>query len=321
MTPRGPAAPACVLVLAVAVIAAGCATSQAVSPGVAQARAARETLFQDNLATYQPRNPEEAAALDALRRYKRAHESFDARAIETLLAPSFEARHYPSKDSAEVQSRAAYLEQRRDWKSRPAPSRHLDIAVQASHLSQKSGQLAVTALTTHRSKHFAPRFLETFVFERVGGQWTLRRVMTYPMPPPAPALYDVAVVFTDLLRSEQPTAEAIARDMLAEGPDSVFEKHYRLGSTTRSGVRGPGAAGPFVVIFREPPPAGSRIEIIEQASGAVTESARGTIVVGAAVSPFFYVVSNNRWWGSGFRVEVRVLLDGVPVAEETLTLP
>lgn len=320
MKPRAHAAAASALVLAAAVIAAGCATSQGVSPRVAQARAAREALFQDNLATYQPRGPEEAAALDALRRYKRAHESFDARGLEALLAPSFEARHYPSKDSAEIQTRAAYLEQRRDWRARPAPARHLDLAVQASHLSQKSGQLAVTALTTHRSKHFAPRFLETFVFERHGAEWKLRRLMTYPMRPPAPAFYAVSVAFIDTAGSGQPTREAIIRDVLAEGPDSVFDKHYRLGGTTRSGVRSLGSAGPFVVIFKEPPPDGSRIEIIEQAYGPVTESGRGTIVAGTPVSPFFYVVSNNRWWGSGYTVAVQVLLDGVAIAEETLTL-
>lgn len=320
MKPRAHAAAASALALAAATIAAGCATSPGVSPRVAQARAAREALFQDNLATYQPRGPEEAAALDALRRYKRAHESFDARGIEALLAPSFEARHYPSKDSAEVQTRATYIEQRRDWRARPAPARHLDIAVQAGHLSRKSGQLAVTALTTHRSKHFAPRFLETFVFERHGAEWKLRRLMTYPMRPPAPAFYEASVVFIDMAGSGQPTREAIVRDLLAEGPDSVFEKHYRLGSTTRSGVRGLGAADPFVVIFKEPPRDGSRIEIIEQAYGSVTQSAQGTIVAGTPVSPFFYVVSNNRWWGSGYTVAVRVLLDGVPVAEETLTL-
>ncbi len=320
MTPLARAAPACALVLAVAAIAAGCATSPAVSPRVAQARAAREALFQDNLATYQPRSPDEAAALDALRRYKRAHESFDARGLEALLAPSFEARHYPSKDSAEVQTRAAYLEQRRDWRARPAPARHLDLAVQASHLSQKSGQLAVTALTTHRSKHFAPRFLETFVFERHGAEWKLRRIMTYPLRPPSPELYEVRVAFTEMPGLQQPAREAIARDMLAEGPDSVFDKHYRLGGTTRSGVRSLGAAGPFVVIFKEPPPDGSRIEILEQAYGPVTESGRGTIVARTPVSPFFYVVSNDRWWGFGYTVAVQVLLDGVAIAEETLTL-
>lgn len=320
MKPRTHAAPACALVLAVAVIAAGCATSQALSPRVAQARAAREALFQDNLATYQAKGPEEAATLDALRRYKRAHESFDARGIEALLAPSFEARHYLTKDSAEAQTRAAYLEQRRDWRARPAPARHLDIAVQASHLSQKTGLLAVTALTTHRSKHFAPRFLETFVFGREGGQWKLRRIMTYPLRPPSPPLYDAQVVFTEMPGPRQPAREAIARDILAEGPDSVFEKHYRLGTTTRSGVRSLGSAGPFVVIFREPPPEGARIEILEQAYGSVSQSAQGTIVAGAPVSPFFYIVSSSTWWGFGYTVAVRVLLDGVPIAEETLTL-
>ena len=320
MKPRARAAPACALVLAVALIAAGCATSQTLSPRAAQARAAREALFQDNLATYQPRRPDEAAALDALRRYKHAHESFDARGLEALLAPSFEARHYPSKDSAEVQTRAAYLEQRRDWRARPAPARHLDIAIQASHLSRTSGQLAVTALTTHRSKHFAPRFLETFVFGREGGEWKLRRIMTYPLRPPAPELYEVRVAFTEMAGLQQPAPEAIARDMLAEGPDSVFEKHYRLGSTVRSGVRSLVSAGPFVVIFREPPPEGARIEILEQAYGPVSERAQGTIVAGAAASPFFYVVSQSKWFGFRFTVDVRVLLDGVPVAEETLTL-
>ena len=320
MKPRAHAAPACALVLAVAVIAAGCATSQTLSPRVAQARAAREALFQDNLATYQPRSPDEAAALDTLRRYKRAHESFDARGLEALLAPSFEARYYPSTDSAEAQTRAAYLEQRRDWKARPAPARHLDIAVQASHLSQKTGLLAVTALTTHRSKHFAPRFLETFVFRREGGEWKLGRIMAYPMRPPSPQLYDARVVFTEMPGLQQPAREAIARDILAGGPDSVFEKHYRLGTTTRSGVRSLGSAGPFVVIFREPPPEGARIEILEQAYGSVSERAQGTIVARAPVSPFFYIVSNNQWWGSGYTVAVRVLLDGVPIAEETLTL-
>jgi hypothetical protein len=301
-------------------VAAGCAAAPSVSPQAQQARASREAFFQDNLATWAARSPEEAAALDVLRRFKRAHDHFDARALEPLLAPGFEARYYPSRDRAEVQSRAAYLEQRRQWTSRPAPARTLVIAVQASHLSRKTGQLAVTALTTHRSKHFAPRFLETFVLERLAGEWRLHRLMTYPMRPPGPAFHDVAVVFTDMATPETPASDAIARDMLAEGPDSVFDKHYRLGSTRRSNVRALGAAGPFVVIFREPPPDGARIEIVEQAYGPVTESARGVVVAGAPPSPFFYVVSTNRWWGSGYRVEVRVLLDGVQVAEETLTL-
>lgn len=306
--------------LALAAAAAGCASTPPAEPRLAQARPAREALFQDNLATYQAKDPEEAAALDALRRYKRAHDSFDARGIEALLAPSFEARYYPSTDRAEAQTRAAYLDQRRDWKARPAPARHLDIAVQGSHLSQKTGLLAVTALTTHRSKHFAPRFLETFVFRREGGEWKLGRIMTYPLRPPSPQLYDARVVFTEMPGLQQPAREAVARDILAEGPDSVFEKHYRLGTTTRSGVRSLGSAGPFVVIFREPPPEGARIEILEQAYGSVSERAQGTIVARAPVSPFFYIVSNDQWWGFGYTVAVRVLLDGVPIAEETLTL-
>ena len=178
----------------------------------------------------------------------------------------------------------------------------------------------MTALTTHRSKHFAPRFLETFVFGREGGEWKLRRIMTYPLRPPAPELYEVRVAFAEMAGPRQPAREPIARDMLAEGPDSVLDKHYRLGSTLRTGVRDPGSAGPFVVIFREPPPEGARIEILEQAYGPVSERAQGTIVAGAQVSPFFYVVSTSRWWGFGYTLAVRVLLDGVPIAEETLTL-
>ncbi len=320
MRAAGPAGRAVALGLLAAIVSSGCATGPSASPQASQARAAREALFRDTLGSHQPRSAEEAAAIDALRRFKRAHETFDARALEALLAPGFEARHYPSRDIVEVQTRTAYLEPRRGWTARAAAARHLDVAVQAAHLSPRTGQIAVTALTTHRSRHFAPRFLETFVFERHGAEWKLRRLMTHPMRPPAPALHEVAVVFADIMRSELPAPEAVARDMLAEGPDSVFEKHYRLGSRTRSGVRGPGTAGPFVVIFREPPPAGARIEIIEQGYGAVTESARGTVVVGATPSPFFYVVSNDRWWGGGFSVGVRVLLDGVLVAEETLTV-
>ena len=206
------------------------------------------------------------------------------------------------------------------FRSGPAPARHLDIAVQASHLSQKTGLLAVTALTTHRSKHFAPRFLETFVFGQEAGEWKLRRIMTYPLRPPAPELYEVRVAFAEMAGLRPPAREVIARDMLAEGPDSALDKHYRLGSTTRSHVRSLDSAGPFVVIFREPPPEGARIEILEQAYGPVSQSAQGTIVAGAPVSPFFYIVSSSTWWGSGYTVVVRVLLNGVPIAEETLTL-
>jgi len=318
---KGRAVAARAVALAVAVAAmAGCAAMKPADPRLAQARAAREALFQDNLATYRTTGPEEAAALDLLRRFKRAHDTFDARALEALLALSFEARHYPARDSAEVQTRDAYVEARRRWTARPGPGRDLVIAIQGSHLSPNTGQLALTALTTHRSKHFAPRYLESFVFGREGGEWKLRRIMTYPMRPPSPTLYEARVLFTEMQGLSQPTPEAIVRTMRAEGPDSVFDRHYPLGSTARSGVRSVGSAGPFVVIFREPPPEGARIEIQEQAYGPVSERAGGTVVVRAPVSPFFYIVSTDKWWGFGYTVVVRVLLDGVSIAEETLTL-
>jgi hypothetical protein len=307
------------LLVAGPALGAGCAGGPAADPRLAAARAERDQQFQDNLARHAPRSADEGAALELLRRFQRAHETFDAAALAALLAPDFEHRLYPGS-GVQIEGRGEFLAARAGWRARPQPARELAVAVQGAHRSERSGQLAVTALTTYRSKYFAPRYLESFVFARDGGGWKLRRIMSHPMRPPAPGLHGVQIQFAGVPGTQPPTAEAIHRDVLAEGPDVLFDRHWRLTGSSRTGVRDRTTAGPFLVIFREPPPPGAVIQLDERAYGAISQYDSAQITVGAAPGPYFYIVSRNRWWGSGFSVHVTVRLNGVPVAEETLSL-
>jgi hypothetical protein len=103
--------------------------------------------------------------------------------------------------------------------------------------------------------------------------------------------------------------------MSALGPDAALDKHARLSTIVGGNDRG--NQGPLVILFREPPAPGTRIEVTEEqveSFGGRRPSYTNYVVVEPGGNPYFFLLGSG-WWGYRYRVGVRVSVNGVPIAD------
>lgn len=282
----------------------GCA-SMALAPELLQAKQAREAAFAENLDRYPARTGEEREILRLLKdNYKKGVETFDLSLLRTILAPDFEARHYWSKDRVVVQTLDAFLAERASWAPRHDPDRRLLISVQEVKSDEARARYAVATLTTHKSKYFAPRFAEMFVFEKIADKWLLRRQFVFPAYPPHPKLNEVRIFVGDW--KKQYTSDTV-REMIARGPDVVIDDYLlEFGGWRTDGVR-----RPAIVVFRESVLPGSRVIIRDG-----PYESRIAALPGVA---YFYAVMDGWWFrGGGQCVPFTIEVDGAVVHEQLI---
>jgi hypothetical protein len=234
----------------------GCATLATESPEAREIRRKVQVELADNTGQYETRTPEESAVKEILiRNIMLGYEGFNLEAIGSTLAPEFQLRYFAGKDLAvkdtvKVQNREDYLAARKEWKLRSDPSRGLFLSIKGMNTDPTGTKVTVTAIATYMSKYFNPRFIETYLFEKLGTRWFLKTLVMLPLRPSRPELYEVDIIYGDYAT---PFALFGANEaMMARGPDVLIDEYLRVLKYIIPDRK----LRPFVVIFRESPPGG-----------------------------------------------------------------
>lgn len=285
---------------------------------------AREELFVENLRDFQPADLAAARAVKTLRDYRDAYERFSLTDIEEIFTENFELQYAFTDSTGEstilTQSREEYFNKRRGWRATDTSRRELRMAVVKLKHWPKERLTSIAVTTTRKSRYFSPRFLEVFLFEDHDGQSKLARIFMTPIFPATPDQHEVSILFADLKPLYWYLGDTdIRKDMIAMGPDAAFEKYIRKLSTRAPDRAKDGDHIPVLIIFREPPPDGSEIEIIETqvGRGRKFKSFQRVAQMG---DPYFFLTGIG-WYGSRYHVEVKVIMNGVVIGEKTLSLP
>ncbi len=290
----------------------GCA-SVMLSPEVREMKHAREAAFSENLHLYQARTPEEREIIALLRdQYKKGYETFNLALIKDILAPDFQLRYYATPDSVEVKTKDEFLAARVQWTPKQSRARELLINLQEFKCEPDGNKCAVATLTTHKSKYFAPRFAEVFVFERLNKQWKILRQLVVTAYPPRPELNEASIFVGDYKSGFAPFS--IGPEMTTHGPDAVIDDYMDVSGFWRSD----GIQRPAIVVFREPVPPTSKVIIHHGPPLGQSAPSYDDRVSNPKGTPYYYVlVSGWRVRGSAcipFSIEV----DGVMIHRETI---
>lgn len=284
----------------------------------------REYFFEDNLEHFKTNAKNDDEVVGILKKYREFYEQFDIDNLSKIISDEFSSNYY-FKDFANrniilIQDRNEYFEKRKSWRNVSGYTQKLEMFIKSITHNEDTGYSAVIAGTTYRSKYFNPRFLETFVMRNAGDGFKIVQHIIFPMYPPKPEMHEVEIFFADVgpeyLSMESP---GFQKEFNVLGPDLTFERHVR-----RLSKRAPGKAvsqkAPIVIFFREPPPEGSQISIIETQIGGNGNSFYNEHIVNLRGNPYL-ILSGAGWHGRRYSVSVEVRLDGVRVANEILQLP
>lgn len=285
----------------------------------------RDSFFTENLAEYRPKDEGKEQAVRALNVFRDASERFDISDIEQLLTDDFELHYnYSYEGDKELltlkQSRSDFLHKRREWRPRTDGALDIVMSVKAISYSEDKKLIFVWSTSTHKSKYFNPKFVEFYVFENINNQQLIKLIVMTPVYPETTEHYDVDVYFAELNDPYYDLAYTdIRRHLIALGPDAAFEKYVKR-FTKRAPTKALQEKIPIVIIFREPPPEGSAIDIVETQIGSVGNEFRSFQRVSRYGDPYYFL-ANGGWRGRGYSVVVKVLVDDVLIARETLYMP
>lgn len=243
------------VVAALALALAACQSAPKTNPNVvAKLKADSAQQFAANAMAVKAASPAEQAVLAALTgKYLAGFNSNNAGQVESVLAPTFQARLATGKGKALISSRAAYVKSL-GWRVR---DQQVDVAVKSVKVGGDGKTAAVLALVTYRSKNFAPRFLETLVFSESGSGWTLAQQAQVPLHPSVAELHSAKLYLTRPFwdKKYKSFAAYFAAKAGANGPDAV------IGELQSKIIPPKGKQSHVVAVFREPPQAGSKITV------------------------------------------------------------
>lgn len=285
----------------------------------------RNKFFAENLENLTPDVPGQARAIEALRAFRNAYERHDIDDVADRLAQGFEFLYVFGGDRDEpnvfAQTREEYISKRGDWEASDTPRVRLHMAVKSFQHWPDLGLTSVVVATERESKFFNPKFLETYLFKEQDGHPRLDQLSMAPIYPPSPDLYEVSIFFADLKPPHWYLGDTdIRKDIIAIGPDAAFEKYIRTFSTRAPDRARDGDHIPVIVIFREPPPGGAQIDIVETQRGGQGRTFTSRHKVAQSGDPYFFL-SGIGWFGSRGSIEVKALVNGVVVGKKTLILP
>ena len=254
---RRPSRGAPVIALLAALGLAGCqaAVVDADPMVVAALQSSTAQRFAANAAGFPVQSEAERAVLAVVRNnLEEGYNTSDPALIGAALASNFEFRLATARDSVMIEKRAGFLEGFENWGG--SGDRRLIYTVNSIKVDADGNSAAVVALSTFRSRHFNPRFLETLLFNKERGAWKLAKRVLLPLHPSRPESHEVAVYVTRPFWAEKPDAPFsafLARTTAERGPDSAIDM-----LAEKSAPAGDGPSH-IVAVFREPPTVGTEI--------------------------------------------------------------
>ncbi len=116
----------------------------------------------------------------------------DAALLQTVLTDKFQRRVTTSTTKALVEDRQAFLAAL----SGLFKGQKLNYDVHSLKISADGNSAAAIAVGTYKSRYFAPQFIETLIFKKVGSDWKLSRQTLLPLHPKSSKSYKVEIFLT-----------------------------------------------------------------------------------------------------------------------------
>jgi len=190
---------------------------------------------------------------------KKGFDSHDVGVIEPILAPDFEYRYSVAPGKMVVGSRDEYVKIRSAWEKETRTGRSADYALNSIQVNANEKMAVATAFVTYRSRHFHPRFLESYLFEKVGGSWLLKQQVAQVIHPAKPEMHDAEVIMTTPI--DRPEVKEIFALLANQQPETAIArlKAKQVIENPVLADRKQGMSVSFFTIFKEPPRVGAGV--------------------------------------------------------------
>lgn len=281
----------------------------------------RENYFSHNLGIYSAKTPDLAKAIKAIEIYNSAISHRDIDTIGRVLSANFRMFFLPDPKTGNTmfQDRTEFFERRSSWKKNKNPTHRAEISVK-NLVRLKNGTVIVTTATTHKSRYFRPRFMEKYALDAAGEDFKLSALEISPSYPENLKDYKVNVYWAEMKEEYYDLSYTnLRRDISIIGPKRALSKYV----TKLHGSVAPRAAWskyvPLIAIFKEAPPDGTEIEIIEQQMGGEGRRFTNFTRVNGKGDPFFIMASPG-WKGGLYSVAIEIKMNGEVIKRTRMKL-
>ena len=275
-------------------------------------KAAAEAYFVDNLASWEAKTEDERKIVDTISKHlKQGYETFDISLISSVLAQDFEVRHLVAKDKFTVEKKGEYLSARNAWVKSSSQKREVTYNIKDMIVDPSGEYINVLAFSRYKSKYFEPRFIETLLFKKEGGNIVLKQQSFVPIHPKHPELYEVSIIAGKHMGEN--FLDLFSKTEVPDGADSSIDQLSAQKPEERGGKIS------ILAVFKEPPPIGSKVAmyvIPGPAQQAKTVRARHKVKQvreNFILEAYYHYLPPWVTW-----IKVRVKLDGVLIAEKSI---
>lgn len=278
-----------------------------------EAREGRGDYFSSNLHVYRFAEETVAEAIDVLKEFNQAVQHQQISALEENLSEDFVLRYGYVRDGDvvyEIQDRVSFLARRSRWVEKAEPVQTIQISLKDLQRPD-SDTLEILAAVTFKSAHFAPRFIGRYRFDRSNDKWRISELVLVQSLPPYPALYDLEIGFAEFREGYFYYPANLGEKIIAEGPEYPFDVVFDI----KRSVKSRSEHAPLVIVFREPPPEGAILWIVEEQIGR-NNVLKTRVEVQHDGMPYYWLTGVG-WEGGPYDVRVRVLMEQ---EGETITL-
>ena len=218
--------------------------------------AAQSDAFKSNLGTFQPDGEAEKAVLEIIsKNLKTGYESIDAEAFGQALSPTFKRAILTKPDLYLVFDRAAVLSGPH-FIGATGDSRAMNVNLKGISASSSNSQLVASGLVTYESPHFRQRYLFSQTYTKDGPSWKMGREILVPVQSTDNKTYEAKLYLVKQYWSEASFVDHFIVVSKNKGPDHAIHELEQNQETERVGLMS------AVVVFRDPPPAGSTVTVV-----------------------------------------------------------
>ena len=276
---------------------------------VAKAQAMTSKKFASNVSTYAAKNGAEKAVLGVLsNKLVAGYNGQNAGTVSSALAPNFKYKLVSSEKTALIEAKASF-ESSLKWRTQV---QGLDYAVQSIKVAPNGNSALAIALATYRSENFQPRFLETLVLNKSGGNWKVEQQSQMTLYPAVPELHKVTLFLTQSFwdKKKYPSFTAYFADVArTQGPEAIIQM------LKSKSIAPQGKTSHAIAVFNEAPAKGSNVSVsLVFNSGNVTEHVSNVPVKFMNT----YFVAEAIAWGEPLarEIEVGVALNGIKLGSK-----
>ena len=289
----------------------------------AKTEAAVEKMFSGKDIVPKTRNRDKKAILNlTLSKIRKGYEKLDISLIKPILSEKFQYKFRVSEKRYALQGKDEFLKARTEWKGK-AKGRKITYKIEKVSVNKEKTKAVVSSFVAINTKYFTPRLFEVLTFNKEGKKWKLAEQAQVPLSPNAPDMHKVNIFLSEAMADEKGRVKPsnfvkeFSKNALAKGADAVIKQLKPL-SKKESKYGGTDMKADVIVAFKEPPAYGSGVTVkVKQDCGTTKETYQGV----RSVSPYFLMSGQMKIKECAKSVNVKVLLDGLQIAEKNFDIP